>query len=165
MLFVLLAATASFGAAFEPAASAALPNVVDERDLSTANALSGSLWGTMLAVGGALGGVVAGGVRPRRRDRRRLRVVRALRGPDRPRPSILLRAPTGPEHRASVREDTVETLRYARRDHRVLALLAVKFGWGIAGGVLVLLPLLAIDRFDSGEIGLGMLMMARGSAR
>jgi hypothetical protein len=67
-----------------------------------------------------------------------------------------------PEHRASVREDTVETLRYARRDHRVLALLAVKFGWGIAGGVLVLLPLLAIDRFDAGEIGLGMLMMARG---
>jgi MFS family permease len=60
MLFVLLAATASFGAVFEPAASAALPNVVDERDLSTANALSGSLWGTMLAVGGALGGVVAG---------------------------------------------------------------------------------------------------------
>ena len=60
LVFVLLAATALFAAAFEPAASAAMPNVVDERDLSTANALSGSLWGTMLAVGGALGGVVAG---------------------------------------------------------------------------------------------------------
>ena len=38
----------------------------------------------------------------------------------------------------------------------------MKFGWGIAGGVLVLLPLLAIDRFEAGEIGLGLLMMARG---
>ena len=49
-----------FAAAFEPASMAAMPNLVDERDLSVANALSGSLWGTMLAVGGALGGVVAG---------------------------------------------------------------------------------------------------------
>jgi predicted MFS family arabinose efflux permease len=161
LLFVLLAATASFGAAFEPAASAALPNVVDERDLSTANALSGSLWGTMLAVGGALGGVVAGVFG---RDAAivvdsvsfvfsAILIVRVHRAFSERRPA---------EHRASVREDTVETLRYARRDHRVLALLAVKFGWGIAGGVLVLLPLLAIDRFDAGEIGLGLLMMARG---
>jgi MFS family permease len=162
MLFVLLAATASFGAVFEPAASAALPNVVDERDLSTANALSGSLWGTMLAVGGALGGVVAGVFG---RDvaivvdsvsfvLSAILIVRVRRPFSQRRPA--------PEHRASVREDTVETVRYARRDHRVLALLTVKFGWGIAGGVLVLLPLLAIDRFDAGEIGLGMLMMARG---
>jgi MFS family permease len=162
MLFVLLAATASFGAAFEPAASAALPNVVDDRDLSTANALSGSLWGTMLAVGGALGGIVAGVF-----GRDAAIVVDSV--------SFVLSAilivrvhRSFSEHRsprterASIREDTVETVRYARRDHRVLALVAVKFGWGIAGGVLVLLPLLAIDRFDAGEVGLGLLMMARG---
>ncbi|HJU57646.1 MAG TPA: MFS transporter [Actinomycetota bacterium] len=162
MLFVLLAATASFGAAFEPAASAALPNVVDARDLSTANALSGSLWGTMLAVGGALGGIVAGVF-----GRDAAIVVDSV--------SFVLSAllivrvrRTFSEHRtaershASIREDTAETVRYARRDHRVLALLTVKFGWGIAGGVLVLLPLLAIERFEAGEIGLGLLMMARG---
>ena len=162
MLFVLLAATASFGAVFEPAASAALPNVVDERDLSTANALSGSLWGTMLAVGGALGGVVAGVF-----GRDAAIVVDSVSFVLSAILIVRVRRPfserrSAPEHRASVREDTVETVRYARRDHRVLALLAVKFGWGIAGGVLVLLPLLAIDRFDAGEIGLGMLMMARG---
>ncbi len=162
MLFVLLAATASFGAVFEPAAHAALPNVVEERDLSTANALSGSLWGTMLAVGGALGGLVAGVF-----GRDAAIVVDSL--------SFVLSAVlivrvrrrfseerSAREHGASIREDTVETVRYARKDHRVLALLAVKFGWGIAGGVLVLLPLLAIDEFDAGEVGLGMLMMARG---
>ena len=55
-----------------------------------------------------------------------------------------------------------ETLRYARRDHRVLALLAVKFGWGLAGGVLVLVPLLARGRFHAGELGIGLLLAARG---
>jgi MFS family permease len=64
--------------------------------------------------------------------------------------------------RPSLRQDTVETVRYARKDHRVLALLAVKFGWGVAGGVLVLLPLLALGTFHAGEIGLGLLMAARG---
>ncbi|HSF02724.1 MAG TPA: MFS transporter, partial [Solirubrobacterales bacterium] len=66
-----------------------------------------------------------------------------------------------PEH-ASIREDTVETLRYSRRDHRVLALLGVKFGWGLAGGVLVVIPLLAHETFDAGDVGLGLLMAARG---
>jgi MFS family permease len=162
LLFVLLAATASFGAAFEPAASAALPNVVDDRDLSTANALSGSLWGTMLAIGGALGGVVAGVF-----GRDTAIVVDSVSFVLSAILILRVRRPFS-EHRsaredhASITDDTVETVRYARRDHRVLALLAVKFGWGIAGGVLVLLPLLAIDRFHAGEIGLGLLMMARG---
>jgi MFS family permease len=161
LAYVLLAATATFAATFEPASLAALPNVVDERDLGVANALSGSLWGTMLAVGGALGGIVAG-----------------VFGSDvaivadatsfvlsavlivRVRTSFSqARTVTAPP---SLREDTVETVRYARKDHRVLALLAVKFGWGIAGGVLVLLPLLALGEFDAGEIGLGLLMAARG---
>ena len=50
----------STGAAFfEPTSSAALPNLVDEADLPTANALIGAAWGTMLAVGAGLGGLVA----------------------------------------------------------------------------------------------------------
>ena len=56
--YPLLAVVATFSAAFEPASAAALPNLVDRKDLATANALSGSLWGTMLAVGAALGGIV-----------------------------------------------------------------------------------------------------------
>jgi MFS family permease len=62
----------------------------------------------------------------------------------------------------SIREDAVETVRYARRDHRVLALIGVKFGWGMAGGVLVVIPLLAHETFDAGDVGLGLLMAARG---
>src|SRR6478752_5997237 len=59
LAYVLLACLSLFAAVFDPAQSAALPNVVDPEDLPTANALGGSLWGTMLAVGAALGGVVA----------------------------------------------------------------------------------------------------------
>ena len=57
--YLLLGAMATFSACFEPASAAAMPNLVEVQDLATANALSGSLWGTMLAVGAALGGVVA----------------------------------------------------------------------------------------------------------
>lgn len=161
IVYPLLAAMASFSAAFEPASAAALPNLVDEQDLATANALSGSLWGTMLAVGAALGGVVTavlgrdaaigidaasfvGSALLIVRIRRSFQEARGARAPE----------PLG--------EAARETIRYARRDHRVLALLAVKFGWGLAGGVLVLIPLLAKGRFNAGEVGIGLLLAARG---
>ncbi|MGE5459227.1 MAG: MFS transporter [Solirubrobacterales bacterium] len=161
LLYLLLAAVSLFSAAFEPASAAALPNLVDERDLSTANALSGSLWGTMLAVGAGLGGIVAAALG---RDAAIAIdavsfVVSAL---------LILRiraafstAPESREH-ASIAADTVETVRYARRDHRVLALLGVKFGWGIAGGVLVVIPVLAHETFNAGDAVLGLLLAARG---
>ncbi|HSL67552.1 MAG TPA: MFS transporter [Actinomycetota bacterium] len=161
LAFVLLAVMASFSAAFEPASQAALPNLVEEEDLATANALSGSLWGTMLAVGAALGGIVAAVF-----GRDTAFIVDAV--------SFLasawliwrIRRPfaeqrKGEDH-AGVGEATVETIQYARRDHRVLALLAVKFGWGIAGGVLVLIPLLAHREYHAGDVGIGLLMASRG---
>jgi MFS family permease len=161
LAFVLLAVMAAFSAAFEPASLAALPNLVDEEDLATANALSGSLWGTMLAVGAALGGVVAAVF-----GRDTAFILDAV--------SFLasawliwrIRRPFAEqrvaEDHAGVGEATVETIRYARKDHRVLALLAVKFGWGIAGGVLVLIPLLAHREYHAGDIGIGLLMASRG---
>ena len=44
----------------------------------------------------------------------------------------------------------------------MLALLAVKAGFGIAAGVLVLISVFATTVFDAGEIGIGILMAARG---
>lgn len=161
LLYLLLAGIAVFSAVFEPAATAAMPNLVEDRDLSTANALSGSAWGTMLAVGAGLGGIVSAALG---RDTAIVIdsvsfVISAF---------LILRIRTSfsetrteREH-ASIREDTVETVRYAKKDHRVLALLGVKFGWGMAGGVLVVIPLLAHETFDAGDVGLGLLMAARG---
>ena len=161
VVYPLLAAMACFSAAFEPASAAALPNLVDHEDLATANALSGSLWGTMLTVGAALGGVVTAILGRDAaiaidtvsfvasavlllRIQRSFQEARDARAPSR------------------LREAAIQTVRYARRDHRVLALLAVKFGWGLAGGVLVLIPLLAKGKFDAGEVGIGLLLAARG---
>jgi MFS family permease len=161
LAFLLLAVMASFSAGFEPASAAALPNLVEEEDLATANALSGSLWGTMLAVGAALGGVVAAVL-----GRDTAFVIDAVSFLGSAWLIYRIRRPfseqRGEEDHPSVREATVETVRYARKDHRVLALLAVKFGWGIAGGVLVLIPLLAHRQYHAGDVGIGLLMASRG---
>jgi MFS family permease len=159
--YVLLASISSFSAVFDPASSAAFPNLVESRDLGPANALFGSLWGTMLAVGAALGGIVAATLG---RDTAFLidAATFAISG-------LLIARIHRPfseerheEPETSVVRATVETARYARRDHRVLALLAVKAGFGIAAGVLVLISVFATTVFRAGEIGIGILMAARG---
>jgi MFS family permease len=59
-LFYLLTATQFvLSALFVPARSAALANIVDQKDLVTANALDSFTWSTMFALGAFLGGVVA----------------------------------------------------------------------------------------------------------
>ncbi|MGZ6544361.1 MAG: MFS transporter [Actinomycetota bacterium] len=160
LVYPLLAVMACFSAAFEPASAAALPNLVDADDLVTANAMSGSLWGTMLVVGAALGGVVTAalgrdaaiGIDAASFVGSALLLVRIRRS---------FQEARGSEKPESLGEAAKETVQYARRDHRVLALLAVKFGWGLAGGVLVLIPLLARG-FRAGEVGIGLLLAARG---
>lgn len=162
IVFPLLAAMATFSAAFEPASAAALPNLVEPEDLATANALSGSLWGTMLAVGAGLGGVVTAAL-----GRDTAIAIDAasfvasaalIVGVHR---SFQEVRTAGREHDRVVAAAR-DTVRYARRDHRILALLAVKFGWGVAGGVLVLIPLLAKGPYRAGELGIGLLLAARG---
>lgn len=160
LVYVLAAGIGALTAVFEPTSSAAVPNLVDPEDLPAANVLVGSAWGTMLAVGGALGGVVAATL-----GREAAFIGDAasfglsavlLVGIRRPFSEIR----TG-EH-PGIAEAVVETVRYARRDHRVLALLSVKGGFGLAGGVIGLLPLLALTVYDAGDRGTGILLAARG---
>ena len=162
VIYLLLGTMACFSAAFEPASLAALPNLVEQEDLATANALSGSLWGTMLAVGAALGGAVTALF-----GRDAAIVIDAVSFATSAALIVRIRRSFSEAREQTtsggrLREATVETLRYARRDHRVLALLAVKFGWGIAGGVLVVIPLLAKGSFHAGDVGIGLLLAARG---
>jgi predicted MFS family arabinose efflux permease len=162
LAYVLLPLLASFAAPFDPAFSAATPNVVEPEDLPAANALNGSLWGTMLAVGAGLGGIISAEF-----GANTAFVVNAV--------SFLVSAALlssiqrgfsearkeTTEHPSAI-EATRETWRFARRDHRVLSLLAVKFGFGAAAGLLALIPVMALDVFDSGNVGFGILMAARG---
>jgi MFS family permease len=161
LAFVLVGAIGGMSAVFEPASMAAVPNLVEPEDLPGANVLVGSAWGAMLAVGGALGGLVAVSLG---RDaafvgdalsfgvsallllgiRRRFAEPRPAR-----RPARLL-------------ESVTEAARYAAADRRVLALLAVKSGFGFAVGVLGLLPLLAIHAYHADDLGTGILFAVRG---
>jgi predicted MFS family arabinose efflux permease len=162
LAYVLLPVLAAFAAPFDPAFSAATPNVVDPEDLPAATALNGSLWGTMLAVGAGLGGLVSA-----RFGADAAFVVDAISFAA---SAALLSSISRSfsevreehhEHPGPV-EATRETWRFARRDHRVLSLLAVKFGFGAAAGLLSLIPVMALEVFDAGEAGFGLLMAARG---
>jgi predicted MFS family arabinose efflux permease len=164
LAYVLLPVLAGFAAPFDPAFSAATPNLVDEPDLPAANALNGSLWGTMLAVGAALGGVISarfGADAAFLIDAGSFLVSAALLISIRRR--FAERDPHPSEHPGFV-EATRETWRFARRDRRVFSLLAVKFGFGAAAGLLALIPVMALDRdvFHAGSVGFGILMAARG---
>jgi predicted MFS family arabinose efflux permease len=164
LAYVLLPVLATFAAPFDPAFSAATPNVVDPEDLPAANALNGSLWGTMLAVGAGLGGVISavfGAPTAFLVDAGSFLVSAALLSSIKRRFSEATEATT--EHPGIV-EATRETWQFARRDHRVLSLLAVKFGFGAAAGLLALIPVMALDKdvFHAGNIGFGILMAARG---
>jgi predicted MFS family arabinose efflux permease len=162
LAYVLLPLLAAFAAPFDPAFSAATPNVVDPEDLPAANALNGSLWGTMLAVGAGLGGIISaefGADTAFIVNAVSFLVSAALLSSIRRRFSESRKEAV--EHPSAI-EATRETWRFARRDHRVLSLLAVKFGFGAAAGLLALIPVMAIEVFESGNVGFGILMASRG---
>ncbi|HXJ65419.1 MAG TPA: MFS transporter, partial [Actinomycetota bacterium] len=133
VIYPLLACVAVFSAAFEPTSNAAVPNLVDPDDLPTANVLVGSAWGVMLAVGAGIGGVFTA-VFGRNAAFVADSLSFLLSG-------VLLASIHRPfseareqEEHVGVLEATIETVRYARSDGRVVALLAVKGGFGLAGG-------------------------------
>jgi predicted MFS family arabinose efflux permease len=161
LAYVLIAALSMFTAVFDPASSAATPNLVDPADLGVANAMNGSVWGTMLAVGAALGGVIAtifGRDTAFLVDAASFGLSALLLG------GIRRRFSEDREHEEhiGVVEATAETARYARRDRRVLALISVKFGFGLAAGVLALIAVFGREVFHAGDIGFGLLMASRG---
>ena len=162
MVYLLAGLITALGAVFEPAALAAVPNLVDREDLATANVLSGATWGTMLAIGAAAGGLVvaAFGRGAAYAGDSASFIVSALVILQIRRPFAERREPES-KHPGVV-EATREAVRFARRDHRVLALLVVKGGSGLGAGVVALLPLLSFQAFHAGDRGTGILYGFRG---
>lgn len=153
----------SIGSAyFEPAAQAALPNLVSAEDLGPANVLMGSTWGTMLAVGAALGGAVTAAFG---RDASFLIDAGSFLVS-----AILLMRIRGvfSEERDAAHERPPflramrETVRFARAEPRVLGLLAVKGGYGLGAGVVAMLSVFGREVFQAGAWGIGLLFAARG---
>jgi MFS family permease len=166
--YVVMAFTVGAQAFFEPARTATIPNITAPDELLTANALSSATWSAMLAIGASIGGLVTAIA-----GRNVAFVVNALsffasaffigrtRYDSTPaavaRPAGLL-ALTGIT-------DLIEGVRYVRQRSHVAALMFVKAGWGLAGGVLLLLTIFGQRVFPLGEgsaAGIGVLYGARG---
>ena len=146
----------------QPAGAAAIPNLVDREDLATASILNGASWGTMLAVGAALGGLVAGTLGTTVcfvLDAALLLGAAALTAST-TRPFSDPEAP--PRPRRPARQDNGEALGYARREHRVLALMTCKSGPAFGNGALSLFPLYGAAAFGLGAFGVGLMYSARG---
>jgi MFS family permease len=160
---------------FEPAHSAAIPNIVDEKDILTANTLSSMTWCVCLAVGASLGGIVA--VLAGRDTVFVLNAVSFLGS------AWLIRrmrfSEPHTEGAAPFRardlgdfSPIVEGLRYIRSDRRLFSTVFVKFGGGLLGANLVLLPIFgqrifpvhwhSADPSRAAMLGMSLLMGARG---
>src|SRR5258705_3239111 len=166
--YVVMALSVAASAFFEPARTATIPNVTSAEELVPANALSAATWSAMLAIGASVGGVVTAAF-----GRDVAFVANAA--------SFFCSAffiaqtrydatptaqarPSGLGALAGV-TDLVEGMRYVRRQSHVAALMCVKAGWGLAGGVLLLLTVFGQRVFPIGHgsaAGIGVLYGARG---
>jgi MFS family permease len=168
LVYVVMGATVSLTAFFEPARTAVIPNVTSRAQLLTANALSSATWSAMLAIGAGAGGVVTAMF-----GRNVAFLVNAI--------SffasavVIARTAFNADPPASKRPagwasltgigDLIEGIRYIRSDRHVAALMLVKAGWGIAGGVLLLMTVMGQRVFPVGgsaAAGIGVLYAARG---
>ena len=152
------------GAFVPPATGAAVPNLVEPDDLRLANVVLGSTWGTMLAVGASLGGAFTAAF-----GRSASFVADALTFVVAGLFLSLIRTPMqGPRAEQQGKErmrpfaDTADALRFARRHPSVLALLGSKMGFGLTGGIVGVLAVLATETFHKGDGGTGLLLAARG---
>ena len=172
LLYALTILQLGFSAFFEPARTAAVPSVVHERDLVTANTITSVTWSAMLTLGAAIGGPVTDwfGTDAAFVIDSLTYIVSALfiaslrlpRRPPRPKARLTIAKALG-------FTDTLEGLRYVWKRPRVLALLLVKPAWGIGGGILTLLPVLGetVFRFSlhgggGAALGMSVLYAARG---
>jgi hypothetical protein len=176
LVYPLLLLETIAAAFFEPAHSAVIPNIVEADEVLAANGLGSMTWCFCLAAGASLGGVAAVLL-----GRDAVFVLNALsfvgsawliRRMRFTEPHTEGRAPF---HVRELFDFTpiVEGLRYIRADRRLLSTVFVKFGGGLLGANLVLLPILGqrvfpvrlggIDSARGAILGMSLLMGARGA--
>jgi hypothetical protein len=166
--YVVMALTMGASGFFEPARTATIPNITTREELLPANAVSSATWSAMLAVGASVGGLATAVF-----GRDVAFILNALSFFC----SAIFIAKTRYDATPAPRTDTpgfaslvgitdlVEGVRYVRRERHVAALMCVKSGWGLAGGVLLLLTVFGQRVFPlsgGSAAGIGVLYGARG---
>ena len=168
MIYVLTVFQLGLSTFFEPAKTAAIPSIVEDRELVAANAISSVTWSAMLTLGAAIGGFITSSFgtdaafildawsyilsavliasirlpKRKKRERQKLSFGRLL----------------------GITE-TIDGIKYVKDRPRVLATLLVKPAWGIGGGILTLLAVFGEKIFPIGQNsagGIGVLFAARG---
>ncbi|MEW6209381.1 MAG: MFS transporter [Acidobacteriota bacterium] len=168
LLTALQVAGTSF---YEPANSAAIPMIVPRRGLITANALASVSWSVTLSLGAAAGGLVTDAL-----GRDTAFVIDSIsffisaafiwfvRIPRLPARSDLAEKKLSFADMTGLK-DMIEGARYLRSNPSVVIVLLVKSGWGVGGGVLLLLTIFGKQIFPIGRDGsasIGLLYAARG---
>ena len=163
-LFVFQGVISAMAAFVKPAIDAGIPNLArDREELRTANALFGSTWGIMLAVGAALGGVFSEAF-----GRNAAFVADAISFALALALFALIRRPMqepNHSHRPTMKPlaDMAEAVHYARQDKVVMALIASKSTFAIGAATVSQLPVLATSVYGWKDGGPGMLPAARGA--
>jgi MFS family permease len=163
-LYALLTAQVLAGAVFNPAKSAAIPNVTTPRELLTANALMSATWSTMLAVGAALGGLAVEALGTDAvfwiDSGTYLVSVLFILGTTIPQDTAPAEASLW---RSAVRE-IADGWRHLRAHPRIGRFAFAKATWAVSGGALVYMLALLGDRIAPSALaaGIGVLFMARG---
>ena len=166
--YVVTGCTVAAQAFFEPARTATIPNVTSADELLPANALSSATWSAMLAIGASVGGVVTAVF-----GRDIAFIVNSLSFFISAIFISMTRYDATPAIRPALKNwidltgipDLVEGFRYVRQQAHVAALMLVKAGWGLAGGILLLLAIFGQRVFPIGgssAAGIGVLYGARG---
>ncbi len=164
LLYVFSALLIAFSSFFNPALNSAIPNLVTKAELISANALSSSTWGMMLAVGAAAGGVVIAVA-----GRDMAFVVNSLSYVFSAVTIFSIRKPFervgrvhSPISLGSTLREFREGLGFMRVRPQVTSSVLVKTGLGLTGGIILLLTIFAQGVFHAGDSGIGWLYSARG---
>ena len=147
-----------------PAFGSALPNITrNDEELRQANALFGSSWGASVFIGSAIGGLFAatfGRTATFVADIGTFLLCAAL--------IALIKVPLQERKAHAVREpvrpiaDMREAFHYAKENNVIFALMASKTTQAVGAGAVGQLAVLAIDAFNTGDGGSGLLLAARG---
>ena len=162
--YACVAGMSALTAFFEPARISTLPKITSDEELVTANALSSVTWSVLLTSGAVIGGLVGRFLGPQTAFvlnsvsfvgsallLRRMQVPPTDRGPGSSRGYA----------------DLIDGFRYVTRHRQVLGALTAKLGWGMAGGLQVVIPIYGAERFPlpndaAGQLTISLLFAASG---
>ncbi len=162
--FLAQGSIAALAAFVRPALESAIPNLARNPDeLRQANALLGSSWGVMLAVGAGIGGIFSQAFG---REAAFIADIATFVVA-----AILIALVTRPMQEARVAShgkmihpiaDMREALHLAKSDAAIMSLLMSKMTFAVGAGVVSQLAVFAADSFKSGDAGRGIMLGLRG---